>query len=97
MVVTERLIVNAYGRIRGPGEHLEREPTEMKALKNLAGIAVTLKPGEAHGDGVTSKHHGVRLTFTDGSTFELPNTEWFTERGAERMEKLLPKLYAALS
>jgi hypothetical protein len=96
VMVTERLIVNAYGYIRGPEKRPDREPTQLKALKNLAGIAVDLRPGEPHGDAVPSKHHEVTLTFVDGSTFQVPNSEWLSKAGAERMERLLPKLYAAL-
>lgn len=95
-VVTDRLIVSAWGYIRGPEKRLEREPTQIAALKNLAGIVVDLRPGEPHGDGVPSKHHEVTLTFVDGTTLQLPNSEWLTEVGAGRMETLLPRLYAAL-
>lgn len=96
VIVTERLIAVAYGYIRGPEKRLEREPTQFIALKNLSGILVSLRPGEPHGDGVPSKHHEVTLTLVDGSTFPLPNSEWLSNAGAERMERLLPGLYAAL-
>lgn len=88
-VVTDRLIINAWGYIRGPEKRLEREPTQITALKNLGGIAVDLRPGEPHGDGLPSRHHEVMLTFVDGTTLQLPNSEWLTKTGPDRMESLV--------
>ncbi|MDQ0922476.1 hypothetical protein QF038_000984 [Pseudarthrobacter sp. W1I19] len=95
-VVTQQLIVNAWGWIRGAEKELDRELTRTLGLKGLASIEVDLRPGELPGDGIATKHHEVALKFTNGSTFELPNNEWLSDKGAERMEGLLPRLYAML-
>lgn len=96
VIVTQQLIVSAWGRIRGPEKALDRELTQTMGLKSLSSIVVNLRPGDLRGDGVATKHHEVTLKFANGSTFELPNNEWLSEEGADRMERLLPKLYAML-
>ncbi|TLM87187.1 hypothetical protein [Pseudarthrobacter sp. NamE5] len=96
VIVTSQLIVSAWGRICGPEKTLDREVTETMGLKNLASIAVDLRPGEIRGDGTVARHHEVTLTFAKGSTFQLPNNEHLSGDGAKRMERLLPHLYSML-
>lgn len=97
-VITDRLIVGTWGHISLDGLSVERETTEVKARKHITGVLVIMEPGQLRDSGKVATHHDIKLTFTDGSTEELPTSEdELSVAGSAGLAALVPSFYADMA
>lgn len=97
-VITDRLVVTTWGHITDDGLSINREVTSVKARKHITGVSVGAEPGERRDSGAVATHHDLVLTFTDGTTEHIPNTEdELSTAGATRLAELIPSFYAEMA
>ncbi|ALE05493.1 hypothetical protein AL755_08405 [Arthrobacter sp. ERGS1:01] len=98
IVVTEKLIVQTWGCISGSLDAVHPEATQTYAIKNLGRVSKLAGPGTIRSDGTTAAHHNIAISFTDGSSVELPvGHEALTASGIEKMTGLVASFYQKLS
>lgn len=98
IVITDRLVVETWGHISADGLSIERETTGVKARKHITGVLVVMEPGQLRDSGAGATHHHIKLTFTDGSTEELPASEdELSAVGSAKLADLVPSFYADMA
>ena len=97
-VITDRLVVTTVGHISEDGLSVERETTSVKARKHITGVRVGIERGQLRGSGTVAAHHEVVLTFTDGTTDDIPGAEdELSAPGASKLAELIPSFYADMA
>jgi hypothetical protein len=97
-VITDRLIVTTWGRISEDGLSIEREGTSVKARRHITGVLVSVEPGQIRGIGAVATHHALVLTFTDGTTENIPGAEdELSAAGVTKLAALVPSFYADMA
>lgn len=98
IVVTDKLIVNAWGSISRELDAVRPEATQIMAIKNAGGLSTRTRPGDVRGDGIVATHHDISVTFADENSIDLPaGEEVLTPAGTGKMTELVLYFYERLS
>ncbi|MET1086947.1 MAG: hypothetical protein ABWY04_07485 [Arthrobacter sp.] len=98
IVITDQLVVSTWGHISEDGLSVERETTSVKARKHITGVLVVMEPEQLRDSGAVATHHDLKLTFTDGSTEDLPASEnELSVLGGAKLAELVPGFYADMA
>lgn len=97
-VISDRLIISAWGYLKESGRWAVPEATTVQARKNITSVTTGQTRFSAASSGTPVGYKAVQLTFSNDSELGIPIEEdVLTAVGAERLNRIVPTFYVDMS